>query len=287
MSGRVLVTGGASGLGRALAERYAKAGWRVLVTDVDQTGGAETAKALSVHGEVAFLPLDVRDGTAWAAARTWCEQEWGGLDVLVNNAGVAVAGRMERIAVADWDWILDINLMGVVHGCRTFVPLFKAQSSGHLVNIASMAGLLNPPGMAPYNVAKAGVVSLSETLRAELEPYGIHTTVVCPSFFRTGLALSLRTPDPVFGKAMTKLVTGSPIPAEQIAEKIFQGAQRSRFLVSTHPKATLAWILKRHLPALAHRQAVGLARRLRTTTDADGADAGRAAADVTAERTAP
>ncbi len=196
MDRRILITGAASGLGRALAQAAVADGARVLLTDRDQAAGElarlELAESIREAGgdtaRVAFLPLDVRDDLAWDAAREWCALQWGGLDVLVNNAGVAAAGPIAEIPMADWDWILEINLKGVIRGVRTFVPMFAAQGSGHVVNIASLAGLMNLANMASYNVTKAGVISLSETMRCELEPLGVRTTVVCPSFFQTNLA---------------------------------------------------------------------------------------------------
>ncbi|SDD29518.1 short chain dehydrogenase [Actinokineospora iranica] len=118
---RVLVTGAASGLGRAMAARFAAAGAQVLLTDVDEEAG----KAAAAAENAAFLPLDVRDEAAWQRAREWVEREWGGLDVLVNNAGVAAAGRIEAVSAEDWTWITEINLLSAVRGCRVFVPLFK------------------------------------------------------------------------------------------------------------------------------------------------------------------
>lgn len=258
---RIFVTGGASGLGRALAGRYAEDGWRVLVGDVDEDRGREAEQALGSN--VRFRLLDVTDEDALVAARDWLEAEWGGLDVLVNNAGVAAAGRIERIPLEDWDWILDINLMGVVRGCRVFVPLFKRQGNGHIVNIASMAGLLNVPVMSSYNVTKAGVVALSETLRFELEPWGIGTTVVCPSFFRTNLHERLRTPEPGMAETVDKLLAGSSINADDIAAMIRVAVDRNSFLVLPHRDGRRAWFFKRYLPWLLNRRMRRLAQRYR------------------------
>lgn len=258
---RILITGGASGLGRALAARYAADGWRVLIGDVNQQRGRETAASLG--GAVHFRPLDVTDEDSLAAVRDWLEAEWGGLDVLVNNAGVAAAGRIERIPPEDWDWILDINLTGVVRGCRVFVPLFKRQGTGHIVNVASMAGLLNVPVMSSYNVTKAGVVALSETLRHELEPWGIRTTVVCPSFFMTNLHESLRTPEPGMGEMVEKLLASSDIDADDIAMIIRNAVARGRFLVLPHRHGRRAWFFRRYLPWLFHRRMRKLAVRYR------------------------
>ena len=131
----------------------------------------------------------------------------------MNNAGVAQAGSIETTSIDDWRWIIDINLLGVVRGCRVFTPVLKQQRSGHLVNIASMAGLLDVPFMSSYNATKAAVVSLSETLQNELHATGIGVSVVCPSFFQTNIGESLRADDPGLRKAMSKLLARSAITA--------------------------------------------------------------------------
>ncbi|MCW2819590.1 MAG: family NAD(P)-dependent oxidoreductase [Marmoricola sp.] len=176
MSGRrVLVTGGASGLGASLTRAFRERGDRVLVGDVAPVEGGDS------------LHLDVRSDDDWAAARDWVEREWGGLDVLVNNAGVAGGGRLDVAGLEEWQWITEINLFGVVRGTRTFTPLFKQQHAGHIVNVASLAGLVHPAGMASYNAVKAGVVAFSETTAHELAEYDVRCSAVCPSYFRTGL----------------------------------------------------------------------------------------------------
>jgi len=289
---RVLITGAASGLGLALAEAWAQRGWHVLLTDRDAealereaarlaatppraTRGEEVAERLTSkpgaetlpEPRIAWLVLDVTDEDDWAAAREWVQERWGGLDVLVNNAGVATGGRMELASMEDWRWIVDINLLGVVQGCRTFIPLFKEQGSGHIVNTASLAGLLAPPTMASYNVVKAGVVALSETLRFELMPYGISTTVVCPSFFKTNLTQSLRTTDASVERAMDKLVTKSSVPASTIAEQVAYGVDEGRFLVLTDRDGRVAYFVKRFVPPLYRSKAAQAARRLRESAE--------------------
>jgi NADP-dependent 3-hydroxy acid dehydrogenase YdfG len=165
--------------------------------------------------------------------------------VLVNNAGVAAGGRFEKIELADWDWIWEINVKGVVRGCRTFVPDFKARGAGHIVNVASLAAIMNLPAMSSYNVSKAAVLSLSDTLRLELEPYGVHTMVVCPAFVRTSLETRLRSPDPAIAALMHKLMTSSTVTAEDVAEQVFDAVARQRFLVLTHKDGRRSALLKR------------------------------------------
>jgi NAD(P)-dependent dehydrogenase (short-subunit alcohol dehydrogenase family) len=260
---RVLITGSGSGLGRAMATRFARDGARVLVSDVDVAAGEAVAKEL----DASFLRLDVTDDAAWAAALDWCEREWDGLDVLVNNAGVASGGRFERISIEDWDWIWEINLRGVIQGCRTFVPLFKKQGSGHLVNVASMAAIMNLPAMSSYNVTKAGVLSLSETLRHELAPYGISTTVLCPGFVKTNIGDRTRSPDPAVSEVNAKLLESSKITPEMVADQVFDAVRDKRFQVLTHPDGRKAARLKRYLPALVDRQVVRYWSRLRRVVE--------------------
>jgi NADP-dependent 3-hydroxy acid dehydrogenase YdfG len=271
MTDRVLVTGGGSGLGRAIAARFAGAGHRVLVSDVDGDAAARAARETGASA----IALDVTSDDDWASARDWCEREWGGVDVLVNNAGVGAGGRFEKIGMADWDWIWEINLKGVVRGCRTFVPDFKARGSGHLVNVASLAGIMNLPAMSSYNVTKAAVISLSDTLRLELEPYGVHTTVVCPAFVRTNLGDRLRSPDPALATMMDRLMTSSTITADDVADQVVDAVARNRFLVLTHPEGRRSALGKRL--GLTDRQVRGYWARLRARverTDDDTAEEG-------------
>lgn len=287
---RVVITGAASGLGLALAEAWAQRGWNVLLTDRDGEGAAREAERLAAlpgalstgdavaerltssgtelsGPRIAALTLDVTDEDDWAAALEWVQQQWGGVDVVVNNAGVATGGRMERTSMEDWRWVVDINLLGVVQGCRTFIPLLKAQGSGHIVNTASLAGLIAPPTMASYNVVKAGVIALSETLRFELAPYGINTSVVCPSFFKTNLSQNLRTPDASVVRAMSKLVDQSSITADSIAEQVVFAVDEGKFLVLTDRDGKIAWAVKRFLPPLYRSKAAAAGRRLRASAE--------------------
>ena len=247
---RVLVTGAASGLGRALALAWAGRGARVIVADIAVDDGAATVARCREAGaaDAQFLRLDVtREGDFLDAAQ-WANTHWSGIDIVVNNAGVAGGGSFDGISEADWHWLLDINLLGVVRGCRVFTSLFKQQRRGQFVNIASMAGLLNPPNMANYNVAKAGVVALSETLAAELAPWDIRTLVVCPSYFQTNLEASLRTHDPAMKAALPRLLASSELSADDIAAGILDAIARGDDMYLPHPRALQAWEAKRADP---------------------------------------
>jgi NAD(P)-dependent dehydrogenase (short-subunit alcohol dehydrogenase family) len=233
---RALVTGAASGLGLALVRRLAARGDQVLATDLAEQPASADA--------VAYRRVDVRSEDDWDAARDWVDSTWGGLDLLVNNAGVAGGGRIELCSLDEWEWIFDINLFGVVRGTRAFVPLMKAQGSGRIVNIASLAGLVHPPGMGSYNAVKAAVVAFSETTAHELAPYGVGCSVVCPSYFRTNLMSSLRGGDTDLAAHVTHLVEQSPISADDIAAAVLDGLDRGAELILPDEPAKAAYALK-------------------------------------------
>lgn len=241
MSRRVLVTGAASGLGLALVRRCLLRGDRVLATDLALS--PELADLVD-HRSVTWMVLDVRDEDHWAAAREQVTSAWGGVDVLVNNAGVASGGRIDRTPIEEWKWITDINLIGVARGCHTFAPLLKEQRSGHIVNVASIAGLVHPPAMAAYNAVKAAVVALSETLHHELAPYDVSTSVVCPSFFRTNLAASFRGSDQDVESRAAQLIETSGLTADEIAEAVLAGVDAKEPLILPDRVARASYKLK-------------------------------------------
>ncbi len=237
---RTLITGGCSGLGLELTRLLAADGARVLVTDRH-----EQAPEGVLPDGVDYRKLDVRSDDDWAAARTWVEHNVGGLDLLVNNAGVAAGGRIDVIPIEDWQWIIDINLMGVVRGCRTFVPLMKAAKSGHIVNTASLAGLVHAPSMSSYNAVKAAVVAVSETIRHELAPWHIDVSVICPSFFRSDLADSFHGGDPEMEQAGIEMITQAPRSAQDVAAVAYEGMRHRHFIILTDIDGRVAYRGKR------------------------------------------
>ncbi|MEO6155561.1 MAG: SDR family oxidoreductase [Thermomonas sp.] len=246
---RVFITGGASGLGQALAVHYAGQGWRVLIGDLDRERCADTVAQLQAASpESDAIACNVTVETDLQAAADWLQQHWGGVDVVINNAGVAQMGGIDIASADDWQWIVDINLLGVVRGCRIFTPMLRAQGGGQLVNIASMAGLVHMPHASAYNATKAAVVALSETLQLELEADNIRVSVVCPAFFRTALAQNMRASDPKLEALTRRLVERARIGPEEIAQLIFEGVERGDTHILTHPEARRAWWLKRVLP---------------------------------------
>ena len=254
---RIFVTGGASGFGRSIAERWARAGYRVCIGDIHDGRLAETLASLRALGATAHsLRCDVTQESDLEAAANWLEEHWGGVDVVVNNAGVAIGGSITEISIDDWRWIIDINLLGVVRGCKVFTPLFRKHGGGRFVNVSSMAGLIHPPMMSAYNATKAAVVAISETLAVELAKDKIAVTVVCPSFFRTNLTETMRAGSPDIAAVTHKLVNKASRGADEIADLTFKGVQRGDFHVLTHADGRAAWMLKRFAPFSVYAKAI-------------------------------
>jgi len=228
---RVLVTGAARGLGAALVHGFRERGDAVLATD-------------RVTAEGVDLALDITVPEDWAAARAAVEERWGGLDVLVNNAGVAGGGRLDVATLDEWRWITEINLFGVVQGTATFVPVFKRQRSGHVVNVGSLAGLVHPAGMASYNAVKAAVVALTETTGHELAPWGVRASVVCPSYFRTDLISSMQGRDEALSGVIADLVAGAPLGPDEIAVAVLAGIDAGDELILPDEAGRAAYALK-------------------------------------------
>ena len=183
------VTGGASGLGLAMAHSFCAAGMKVAIADIERAALHKAeAELRPSNAEVLALQLDVTDRAAMARAADRTEQAFGKVHVVCNNAGVAVAGTVDRMSYADWDWVLGVNLQGVVNGVQTFVERIKSHGEGgHFVNTASVAGLLPFPGLSVYNTAKYAVLGLSEAMRTDLAAQGIGVSVLCPGVVNTNI----------------------------------------------------------------------------------------------------
>ena len=233
---RSLVTGGSSGLGAALC--------RALVARGDQVVSADVNLPPEPVEGVGYLTLDVRSDQDWSDAVAWVDREWGGLDLLFNNAGVAGGGRVDVAGLDEWQWITEINLFGVVRGTRAFVPMMKRQRSGTIVNTASLAGLVHPAGMGSYNAVKAAVVAFSETCSHELAEYGIAVSVVCPSYFRTALVDNMQGSDVAVGTVIGALVANSPTSADDIAAAVLAGVENGDELILPDEAAQAAYGFK-------------------------------------------
>lgn len=189
------VTGGASGIGFALARAFINEGMRVVIADVDATALESARTELAgTNTEVMAVQLDVTDRDQYAAVADAVEARFGAVHVVCNNAGVYRGGTLDQVTYKDWDWVMGVNVGGVINGVQTFVSRMQAHGQGgHIVNTASMAGMLTSPGLGVYNASKFAVVGLSEALRTDLAPSGIGVSVLCPGMVKTRILESERT----------------------------------------------------------------------------------------------
>ncbi|MGY1672218.1 SDR family NAD(P)-dependent oxidoreductase [Geodermatophilus sp. SYSU D00710] len=255
-----IVTGGSSGIGRALSAALVRRGDEVVLTGTDGAAAARVAEQLTASGPGAAsaAAVDVRDAAAVDALVTDTAARHGGLDLLVNNAGVAIAGPVEELSLAHWERAIDVNLRGVVHGVQAAYPLMVRQGHGHIVNVASVSGLLPNPGFAPYATTKWAVVGLSLALRGEAVCRGVRVSVVCPGGVDTplldkGMPRDLpRVPtveavDP--RTVITKLNGGHLYDADALAAHVLRGVDRDRAIIVAPRYARVAWRLMRLSPS--------------------------------------
>ena len=212
------VTGGASGIGLALGRAFAQEGMNVMLADIEADALSEAAESLGgLRPKVRTVCCDVADPESVDNAAQATIEAFGKVHVVCNNAGVAAAGGIDAISLDNWRWVLDVNLMGVLHGIRSFLPHLRSHGEGgHIVNTASMAGMNGGLGFSPYVASKFAVVGMSEGLAMQLRPHGIGVTIVCPHFVRTQIGASGRNRQPRYGEGPT-LEPGSPA-ADLLAE---------------------------------------------------------------------
>lgn len=247
------VTGAASGLGRAMANAFAAEGMHVALADVDLQTLLEVEKEIRSRGVRALsMRVDVSKAAEVDALSEKAISEFGSVHLVCNNAGVSPLGAVWESTVADWQWILGVNLWGVIHGVRAFAPRLIAQNEGHIVNTASVAGLISPPGMGAYNVTKHAVVALSESLHHDLRSRGaaVGVSVLCPAYVPTGIADSERSrphelsnssksksPFQLEKEAMLKkAVASGRLSADDVARAVVAAVKEDRFYVLTHPR---------------------------------------------------
>jgi NAD(P)-dependent dehydrogenase (short-subunit alcohol dehydrogenase family) len=246
------VTGGASGIGFALGAAFAQAGMKVMLADIETDALAEAVKSLPDFGpNVRGVACDVADPVSVERAAKASYQAFGNVHVVCNNAGVAAAGGIDNISLDNWRWVLDVNLMGVLHGIRTFLPPIRAHGEGgHIVNTASMAGMNGGLGFSPYVASKFAVVGMSEGLATQLKPFGIGVTVLCPGFVRTRIGESGRnrperygatqTPDPaspaglLLAQIAERLQSG--LDPSDVAARVLAAIRDDELYVFTHPE---------------------------------------------------
>lgn len=242
----VVITGAGGGFGRALAVELSKRAAHLVLGDIDLDACTATARHARAAGAASARPIRC-DVTRLADVEALAAACPGPVDLVVNNAGVASAGRIGDLPLDDWRWTVEVDLWGVVHGCHVFVPVLRRQGRGHVLNVASAAGLLSPPHTPAYNVAKAGVVALSETLAAELAGTHIGVTVVCPSYFRTNIAAGGRYTDAGTRAAAHRLVAGGKT-ADAVAQAALEAVERGDLYAVPMADGRWAWRFKRLLP---------------------------------------
>ena len=255
LAGKVaVVTGAASGIGRATATAFAGQGMQVVLADIEKDALEATASDLRALGyKVLPVVVDVSDGESVEALAAETIHEFGAVHVVHLNAGVAAGGPIWTLSEKDWAWVLGVNLWGVIHGIRSFVPrMISGGEPGHIVNTASMAGLTSSAMMGAYNVSKHGVVTMSETLLRDLSMMGskIGVSVLCPGWVNTGIGESGRNrPDELRNADGPNLLEGgaaSPLKAvlenglqpDEVAAMVLDAVQTDRFYILTHPEWT-------------------------------------------------
>jgi NAD(P)-dependent dehydrogenase (short-subunit alcohol dehydrogenase family) len=245
-----IVTGAASGIGRALVTELAARGAVVVLADIDQAAATEFAAALSAQGARATAyALDVRDDSSVQRLIDATVAAHGGVDYMFNNAGIGIAGEMRDLALEHWRRVLEVNLWGTIAGTHAAYRAMLARRQGHIVNVASLGGLIPFPSGAPYAATKHAIVGLSLSLRAEAEPLGIRVSVVCPAYVESNIYHA----SAVVNAERDKIIAAIPfrlVPAAVAARKILDGVARNRGIIVFPWYARLFWRLHRLHAAL-------------------------------------
>jgi NAD(P)-dependent dehydrogenase (short-subunit alcohol dehydrogenase family) len=258
LQGKVaVITGGASGIGRAVAEKAAAAGMKIVIADIEEAALKEAQRDLAEGGaDAVAVVTDVADAASVRDLRDRALQEFGAVHLVHNNAGVGGGGPIWQVPEQDWRWILGVNLWGVINGVTAFVPLLIEQGEGHVVNTASIAGLTTAPFLGPYNATKQAVVAISETLFKDLQASGVKgvgVSVLCPGFVRTRIAESARNrpswaPERVaddaegaetLRTAISDMIAGGIAP-DAVAERVIDAVRTDTFYIRTHPELDAA-----------------------------------------------
>jgi NAD(P)-dependent dehydrogenase (short-subunit alcohol dehydrogenase family) len=281
LAGRVaVVTGGASGIGLGLATRFLAEGMKVVVADVEKDALDHAVTTLQgdggVGGDVLGVVTDVTDAAQVAALADATMERFGAVHVVCNNAGVGGGGLSWEMPLSTWEWVIGVNLWGVIHGIRSFVPLLLQQPEGHVVNTASVAGLVAAPFMGPYNASKHAVVGVSETLHHEMAFMGanVGVSVLCPGWVNTRIADSERNRpahlavDPLAGADLEAQEAQSSVmrdtlqtmieqgmPTDVVAGKVLDAIRNEQFWVLTHDDVSDMWVqaVERRITSLRER----------------------------------
>lgn len=249
-----VVSGAASGIGRALSIELARQGCDLAICDLDARGLEQTTSEVRALGRRAFEQrVDVADRDAMRSFAAQVVDEYGRVEILVNNAGVTVTADFEQHTLEDWEWIIGANLWGVIHGCTFFLPHLKRASQGHIVNVSSVFGLMGVPGQSSYCATKFAVRGLSEALWTELKPHGIGVTCVHPAGVRTNIVRSARAVDDQVKAEAVDFIDRNSITAERCAEQIVSAIVDNRMRLLVSPTAYAIDTFKRVAPATSQR----------------------------------
>lgn len=255
-----VVTGAGSGIGRSFALELAKRGGTIVCADINLGAAQETVQLIAnqTSGKAFAVQCDVTDKTQVKALSENAEKLMNhAVTLVINNAGVGLGGKFDEVSLEDWQWCVNINLWGVIYGCHYFVPKFKQQGYGAIINVASAAGYTAAPEMTAYNVTKSSVLALSETLSAELRKDKISVNVLCPTLVPTNIMKNGRLPDSYSGVADDLLMNHAFTTSDAVAIKTLNNLDAGKLYTIPQPDAKLFWILKRASPAL-YTKALGI-----------------------------
>lgn len=255
-----VVTGAGSGIGRSFALELAKRGGTIVCADINLDAAQETVQLIAnqTSGKAFAVQCDVTDKTQVKALSENAEKLMNhAVTLVINNAGVGLGGKFDEVSLDDWQWCVNINLWGVIYGCHYFVPKFKQQGYGAIINVASAAGYTAAPEMTAYNVTKSSVLALSETLSAELRKDKISVNVLCPTLVPTNIMKNGRLPDSYSGVADDLLMNHAFTTSDAVAIKTLNNLDAGKLYTIPQPDAKLFWILKRASPVL-YTKALGI-----------------------------
>ena len=261
------MTGGGSGIGAAIVRALAKRGSEVVIADIDETAAKALAEEVNAWSSVtaSTAVVDVTDAAAVADLVNQVAADHGSLDLIFNNAGIAVAGLVDQLTLDHWDRVIDVNLKGVVHGVHAAYPVMLRQGHGHIVNTASLAGLVPGPGLAPYVAVKHAVVGLSLSLRAEAAIRGVKVSAVCPGFVDTPLLNRVnpglpQTETGANAETLARML-GKLYQADSLAQDVLRGIEQNRALIVAPRSARIAWRMSRYTPRVMMRTIISGVRR--------------------------
>ena len=251
---RAFITGAASGLGKAFCFELAQDGWTLGIGDINEEQLAITAEEIKkLGGQPIVYPLDVSNRGQYQEVANDFLQKVGGIDLLFNNAGVGDGGLFEEYSLDNWEWMTRVNQMSVVYGCHFFLPTFKKQKTGHILNTASFAAVSCAPTMGAYNMTKAAVVAISETLYGELLEHNVSVSCIQPAYFKTNIAQSARGGEKV-KKSTQFLIDRSRLEAKDVAHEILTRAGNRELYIILPKAARKMWRLKRLAPTWFRKQ---------------------------------